>query len=77
MSVHQCIQDLPHLPKKRLLFQLEFQAQGGQALALSGMEDSHSGFIHSFIPILAQTLPQIQEPSGLLKCEDYLLFSPY
>lgn len=36
-----------------------------------------NSFIHSFIPILAWTRPQLQEPSGLLKCEDYLLFSPY
>lgn len=59
MSVHQCSQDLPRLPKKRLLFQLEFQAQGGQALALSEMEDFHSGFIHSF-PFLHRPYPKFK-----------------
>ena len=78
MSVHQFSQDLPCLPKKCPLFQLEFQAQGVQGLALSGMEDFHSGFTHSLIHSRSCMDPTpLQEPSDLSKCEDYLLFRPY
>ena len=78
MSVHQFSQDLPCLPKKCPLFQVEFQAQGVQGLALSGMEDFHSGFTHSLIHSRSCMDPTpLQEPSDLSKCEDYLLFRPY
>lgn len=77
MSVHQFSQDLPCLPKKCPLFQLNSRLREFRDWpSLEWRIFIQDSLIHSFIPVSCGPYPRFKSFLGLSKCEDYLLFRP-